>query len=188
LDLGTAKLPLLNYVLPDELAELARTGKLPVTEAEILERRGKDQKFLILHDHGVFRIFYGEAAREKFEELVPPIDHEITTELRGATAVRGVITGTVCVYQWGDDIRAKLEIIRKHPILVAGQTRPSMMPIIRLAKGIVTDEGGITSHAAIVSRELGIPSVIGTIYATRVFKDGDLVELDADHGIVRKLS
>ena len=52
---------------------------------------------------------------------------------------------------------------------------------------IVTDAGGILCHAAIVSRELKIPGVIGTKYATKVFKDGDLVEVDANKGIVRKI-
>jgi phosphohistidine swiveling domain-containing protein len=178
---------LLNFMTPAEFEHLAKTGEM-VTETELIKRRGKNSEFLILHDNGVYRIFFGDSAGKKFRQLVPPIDHTVTTELHGSTAVRGNITGTVCVYQWGDNIAKKLAVIHKHPILVAGQTRPSMMPIIRLAKGIITDEGGITSHAAIVSRELGIPSVIGTIHATRVFKDGDRVELDADHGVVRKLS
>ena len=68
-------------------------------------------------------------------------------------------------------------------ILVAGQTRPSLMPAIRKAGAIITDEGGITSHAAIVSRELKIPCVIGTEFATKIFKTGDLVKVDAQKGI-----
>lgn len=178
---------LLNFMLPSELESLAKTGKA-VSVAEVIKRIGDHSEFLILNDNGAFRIYYGNEAGRKFKALVPPIDHAVTTELIGSTAVRGKITGTVTVYQWGDDLQAKQKTICQHPILVAGQTRPAMMPIIRLAKGIITDEGGVTSHAAIVSRELGIPSIIGTIYATRTFKDGDLVELDADHGIVRKLS
>ena len=58
------------------------------------------------------------------------------------------------------------------------------MPLIAKSKAIVTDEGGITSHAAIVSRELGIPCIIGTKIGTQVLKDGDLVEVDAYQGIV----
>ena len=59
--------------------------------------------------------------------------------------------------------------------------------IAKKAGAIVTEEGGITSHAAIVSRELGIPSVIGTKIATKVLKDGDLVEVDANKGVVKIL-
>ena len=58
---------------------------------------------------------------------------------------------------------------------------------MKKAKAIVTDEGGITSHAAIISRELKIPCVIGTKIATDVFKDNDSLEVDADNGVVRKL-
>ena len=53
---------------------------------------------------------------------------------------------------------------------------------------LITDEGGSTCHAAIVSREMGIPSVIGTKIASDIFKDGDLVEVDANKGIVRKIN
>ena len=59
---------------------------------------------------------------------------------------------------------------------------------MKKSAAIVSDEGGITSHAAIVSRELKIPCVIGTKIATKVFKDGDLVEVDANKGIVRLVS
>jgi len=72
-------------------------------------------------------------------------------------------------------------------ILVTGMTRPEYVPLMKKASGVVTDEGGITCHAAIVSRELGIPCVIGTKIATRMFKTGDLVEVDANNGLVRVL-
>lgn len=177
----------LSYMTVEELKILAdHWGVVP--RPELKRRQGTHNEFLILNDHGAYRLFYGTDAGKKFRQLVPELQHDQTKELTGSTAVLGKIKGTACVYRWGDDITEKMKVIKKHPILIAGQTRPSMMPIIRQAKGIVTDEGGVTSHAAIVSRELGIPSVIGTIHATKVFKDGDVVELDADHGTVRKLS
>ena len=52
---------------------------------------------------------------------------------------------------------------------------------------IITDEGGITSHAAVVSREFGIPCIIGTKNATRMLKTGDMVEIDTEKGVVRKI-
>jgi pyruvate,water dikinase len=61
------------------------------------------------------------------------------------------------------------------------------MPAIRIASAIVTDEGGLTCHAAIVSRELRIPCVVGTGYASRILKDGDKIAVDANKGIVRKI-
>ena len=66
-------------------------------------------------------------------------------------------------------------------------TRPDYIAGMKKAAAIVTNEGGITCHAAIVSRELGIPCIIGTKIATQVFKDGDLVEVNANHGWVRKI-
>ena len=67
-------------------------------------------------------------------------------------------------------------------------TTPDFVPAMRNAAAIVTDEGGVTSHAAIVSREMNKPCIIGTKIATQVFKDGDVVEVDAEKGVVRKLN
>lgn len=70
---------------------------------------------------------------------------------------------------------------------MSSMTRPEMITAMEKAAAIVTDEGGITCHAAVVSRELGIPRIIATKKATKVFKDGDHVEVNADEGVVRKL-
>lgn len=72
-------------------------------------------------------------------------------------------------------------------VLVAGMTRPDYVQAMRRAGAVVTDEGGITAHAAIIARELGIPCVVGTKIATQVLRDGDRVEVDAERGVVRKL-
>ncbi len=76
---------------------------------------------------------------------------------------------------------------RKDYVLVIPMTRPEIVPYLKGCVGIVTDEGGITCHAAIISRELGKPCVIGTKFATQILKDGDLVEVDGDLGVVRVL-
>ncbi|MBI2668196.1 hypothetical protein HYX17_05520 [Candidatus Woesearchaeota archaeon] len=72
-------------------------------------------------------------------------------------------------------------------ILVTGMTRPEFVPLMKKSGAIITDEGGVTSHAAIVSRELGKPCIIGTKIATDILKDGMLVEVDANKGIVKIL-
>lgn len=72
-------------------------------------------------------------------------------------------------------------------ILITAMTRPEFVPLMKKSSAIVTDEGGITSHAAIISRELGKPCIIGTQIATKTFKDNDLLEVDANHGSVRKV-
>ncbi|MFC1612894.1 PEP-utilizing enzyme [Patescibacteria group bacterium] len=72
-------------------------------------------------------------------------------------------------------------------MLVSHMTNPGIVPAMKQAVAIITDMGGITCHAAIVSRELKKPCIIGTKIATQVLKDGDMVEVDADKGIVRIL-
>ena len=64
-------------------------------------------------------------------------------------------------------------------------TRPEFVPAMRKAAAIVTDEGGVTCHAAIISRELGKPCIIGTKVATKALKDGQYVDVNANHGIVK---
>jgi pyruvate,water dikinase len=84
-------------------------------------------------------------------------------------------------------MKSDLGKMRDGEVLVSPMTTPDVFPVMRKACAIVTDEGGMLCHAAIISRELGIPCVIGTKVASEVFKDGDLVEVDADHGVVRKV-
>ena len=64
-------------------------------------------------------------------------------------------------------------------------TSPDFIAGIKKAAAIVTNEGGILCHAAIVSREFGIPCIVGTKTATRLIKTGDLIEVDGNHGFVR---
>ncbi len=105
-----------------------------------------------------------------------------TDELTGMAASRGKTTGRVRVVVLHNDANA--HEFQKGDILVTSMTRPEFLPLMKIAGAVVTDEGGITSHAAILSRELGIPCVIGTRVATKVLKNGDMVEVDAERGIV----
>jgi phosphohistidine swiveling domain-containing protein len=77
--------------------------------------------------------------------------------------------------------------VREGDVLVAPETTPDFVVALRKAVAIVTDVGGVTSHAAVLSRELGVPCVVGTKNATRLFKDGDLIEVDAAAGVARKI-
>lgn len=77
--------------------------------------------------------------------------------------------------------------LKKGEILVVSMTTPDFISAMEKAAAIITDEGGITCHAAIISRELGIPCIIGTKIATKVLKDGDYVEVNANTGIITKL-
>jgi phosphoenolpyruvate synthase/pyruvate phosphate dikinase len=73
-------------------------------------------------------------------------------------------------------------------ILVANHTTPELLPMMKRSLAVVTDVGGILSHAAITCRELKKPCIIGTKIATQVLKDGDIVEVDAEEGVVRVIS
>jgi pyruvate,water dikinase len=66
-------------------------------------------------------------------------------------------------------------------------TTPDYVSAMEKSVGFITDSGGITCHAAIISREFGVPCIVGTKNATTMLKDGDLVEVDADNGVVRIL-
>ena len=81
----------------------------------------------------------------------------------------------------------KANSFKPEDILVAPMTSPEYIFAMKKAKAIITDTGGLTSHAAIVSRELKILCLVGTKIATKVLKDGDIVEVDAIQGKVRKL-
>ena len=80
---------------------------------------------------------------------------------------------------------SELSKIKKGDILVTPMTTPEMIPVLKKASAIVTDEGGITCHATIVSRELKIPCVIGTVNASHLISDNDLLEVDANKGSIK---
>ncbi len=104
-----------------------------------------------------------------------------TNELKGFSAQLGTARGKVKIIESAEEI-AKIE---EGDILVAVMTRPDYLPAMKKAAAFVTDEGGITCHAAIVAREMKKPCIVGTKIATKIFKDGDLLEVDADNGLVR---
>ena len=122
---------------------------------------------------------------DKVNVLKGALNKKIEKEstIRGVVAQRGVVRGKVKIIL----DRRGISEIKRGEILVTKLTTPDFMPAIEKSKAIITDLGGITSHAAIVSRELKRPCIVGTKIATKVLQDGDMVEVDADKGIVKKL-
>ena len=106
-----------------------------------------------------------------------------SSEISGRVGYPGKVIGRTRIINHVSEIRK----IKKGEIMVSLQTMPELLPAMNKASAIITDIGGITSHAAIVSRELKIPCVIGTKIATKVLKDGDKVEVDATNGIIKKI-
>ena len=111
------------------------------------------------------------------------VEEEERIELtRGLGASPGMAAGAVKIIKSIDE----LDKVELGDILVTTMTTPDMVPAMKRATGIITDEGGITCHAAIVSRELGTPCVVGTGDATKVLDDNMIVTLSGDKGIVYK--
>ncbi len=164
----------------DEILQNLFTSKLsPSFKREIANRTN----WGVIFDCNRIRVLSGEELAPYIEKMG---DEEVmpnAISIRGATACGGVAKGTAKIIKQGDDFRK----FNDGDIIVSPMTTPDFVPIMQTAAAIITDEGGITCHAAIVSRELNIPCIIGTKIATKVLKDGDLIEVDAYKGIVRKL-
>lgn len=104
-------------------------------------------------------------------------------EVIGTIASKGFAKGTARIVLNSKDFPK----FKTGDILITAMTSVDFVPLMKRAAAFVTNEGGLTSHASIVSRELDKPCIIGTKIATQVFKDGDMVEVDANKGIVRKI-
>ncbi|MBX0296870.1 pyruvate, water dikinase [Haloarcula nitratireducens] len=98
----------------------------------------------------------------------------------GLGASPGTATGSVRIVGTLD----QLDKVNQGDIIVTEMTTPDMVPAMKRASALVTDEGGMTSHAAIVSRELGVPAVIGSETATQTLTDDQVVSIDGDRGVV----
>jgi pyruvate,water dikinase len=114
------------------------------------------------------------------QQAAPAAQAEGTVLLRGLGGAPGSASGAVRVLASIDDAAR----LGDGEVLVTHMTAPDWVPLMRRAAAIVTDSGGMTCHAAIVSRELSIPCVVGTGEATRTLRDGELVTVDATHGVV----
>jgi phosphohistidine swiveling domain-containing protein len=152
-------------------------GTIPTKEE--IENRKKDY-FLATVAPGstIFTADRKEIARLKEQYIDQPVKGG---EVRGTVAFKGRVQGRVRLVVRRKDFDGVLE----GDVLVTAMTTPDMMTIMKKAIAFITDEGGVTCHAAIIAREMRKPCIIGTKIATQVLKDGDLVEVDADHGVVR---
>jgi len=170
------------YLFTDELFELF-DGKKPTKE--VIAQRKKCHA-LGKFDEGITRFSFEESLA-----LAKLFTSESQKEtVTGTIACAGKAVGKVVIAPMLNDPQRISDVIKKMnkgDVLVAHSTTPELLPLCHKAVAIVADQGGMLSHAAIMSRELGLPCVIGTGDATLVFKDGDIVEVDADNGIVRKI-
>lgn len=160
-----------NYLLSEEIETALLTGG-PVYKKLVEERQ---KKYSLFVDNGKLKIFNRDISKEFLQT-----SDKSAKEIKGDVASKGRVVGKVrIIYHRGEFSKFK-----KGEILVTAMTHPEFMQIMKQSSAIITDEGGITCHAAIISRELGIPCIIGTKIATQVLKDGDMVEVDCINGIV----
>lgn len=147
------------------------------------ELRRRQQGCLILQERGRETVLSGASYRWARLPYQQAVANE-AKEIRGTVANRGQAQGRVRVCRTLRDIQG----VKPGEVLVASMTRPEYLTAMKKAVAIITDEGGITSHAAIISRELDIPCIIGTKVATKMLKNGDCVDVDAFQGIVNIIS
>jgi len=151
---------------------------------KIAKARSQRSVFFVLNGKLPGEIITGEKAEKIIHFFRKKSNKKVViTEIKGQTAVSGLVSGTVRIIKKPKDMGK----MQDQDILVTSMTNPNLLPAIQKAKAIVTDTGGITCHAAIVSRELGIPCVVGTKMATKILKDGDRIKVDATHGLIKKL-
>jgi len=166
---------------PYEIRDSLISGE--VSKKISLELPRRINNSILISENNEYKWILEEDAIEFAKKYKLIISDENIIELKGSSASSGKVKGIVKICETSMDILK----VEKNDVLVAAMTTPDYVPAMKIAGAIVTNEGGITCHAAIVSRELNIPCVIGTKNATKILKDGDLVEVDADNGVVRIL-
>jgi phosphoenolpyruvate synthase/pyruvate phosphate dikinase len=169
----------LLYMTPDELKELFKSGKKISTDNRIKQYiiRVKGKKLML--DKNI----------NKFSEFK---EEKNILEVKGVTASKGKIIGKAVIFPNDfkdlNKLNKAIKKMKKGDILFAETTSPEIMPACSKAGAIITNQGGLMSHAAIISRELKIPCIVGTNIGTKVFNDEEIVEVDANNGIVKKKS
>ena len=159
----------ITYFTREDVLKLFTDGTVPT---DIDKRK---EYFKILVD-GEKRYYSSNKPEEEEAEKVELLTGKIACG-------GGVISGPAKIIKSKSDMHK----FNNGDILISSMTTPDIAPIMSMASAIVTDEGGILCHAAIVSREYGIPCIIGTKLATKIFKDGDLIRVDAKNGTVGKI-
>ncbi len=164
----------LKYAAHAELLLLLGSGSVDLANIE----SRKNARLLFIED----KLLIGDEAIERFLDqegyvLEQPPRTNVKT-LAGTTACRGIVRREIQIIMSRDEFSKFIP----GKILVAPMTSPEYTPLIYKASGIITNEGGLLSHAAIVSRELRKPCLVGTKFATDILKDFQLVELNATEG------
>lgn len=168
---------LANCLSRSELLRLLKGGALNL---KIIESR--KLSYLFVMRKGIVKEFFSEQIDLVLKKELPNLKSAVS-RVSGKIAYPGKVSGRARIVFSLEDCKKLI----KGEILITPMTKPNMAPYFKGIKAIVTNDGGTLSHASIISRELKIPCVVGTTIATDIFKDGDLVEVDADKGVVKIL-
>lgn len=161
----------------DEIINCLNSNKkFPQTEV-----KNRAKAYLLIQKDRQVEIYSGQKAINKFNKELIVKKQIIGREIKGIIGSKGIARGIVKIVYTNKDLNK----IKKGDILVTAMTRQDFVPIMKKVRAIVTDEGGIICHAAIIARELKIPAIVGTKIATQVLKDGNRVEVDANNGLVK---
>tara|TARA_B100000315_G_C14591183_1_gene595897 strand:- start:3575 stop:5032 length:1458 start_codon:yes stop_codon:yes gene_type:complete len=173
-----------EYLTINETLTFLKKGILP--ENDILERR-KVSRVLIVRNKE-FVVLDGEDGKQFVENVIFK-KNQGKDEFKGRIAYPGKVMGKVRLIKTNqlDEIQKAFTIFQEGEILVTSETQPNMVPLMKKAAAIVTQQGGITSHSGIVAREFKIPCIVGIDSILLNLETGDLIEVDADNGIIRKL-
>ncbi|MEM2948955.1 MAG: phosphoenolpyruvate synthase [Candidatus Bilamarchaeaceae archaeon] len=160
-----------------DLAKIAARIEQHYNFPQDIEYAIEKENIYIVQSRPITTLKKEERATE--EKSGKPIE-ELKVLVQGVGASPGIGMGPVKIIK----SPAELKKMEKGDVLVTEMTTPDFVPAMKKAAAIVTDTGGTTSHAAIVSRELGIPCVVGTGNASKLLKDGQVISVDGTHGIV----
>lgn len=156
-----------------------------ISNKELIKR--KKEGFVIVIKNGNFSLTSGSKNINKIireEKISEPFDKVVNIHsFKGLSASAGKIKGMAYV----TEDASTLSDFKKGDILVTYMTTIEFIPAFRKASAVITDEGGMSCHAAIISREFKLPCIVGTKIATRAIQTGDLIEVDANNGIVKIL-
>ena len=165
-------------------------NKLTIKEVRelLLGRKLKEMAhYLYLYHNGKRELLINEEA-EKIANSILKSEKEKTI-FKGIGVTKGIARGKALVLSQGSaGFEEKLKNEIRDKIIITSMVRKDIFHILQKSKAIVTDEGGLTSHASILARELRKPLVTGTKDATLHIKDGDTVEVDAENGVVRLIN
>lgn len=166
--------------------EIFLLNNIKLAKREINDRK---MALYIKNSFGTKTFMIGLKAKKEINEFFATIDKK-KDYIEGVGAMYGVAIGKAMVILVEDisSFNKSITKFNKGDILITTMTSPNIISLLDKASGVITNEGGVCSHAAIVSREFGIPCIVGTGNATRIFKSGDFVYIDAKKGFAKKIT